>query len=113
MFGGNPGGRQGKDENVRLGDFWKLTLERPSREEVLRQCRLLIRQGHFSEMAIVDKVAAVSYLQTRLSEIVDHRNSEEEATVRCGLRSSKYIYAYRSCFSSDSWPRKSLPLWRP
>jgi len=34
VFGGNPGGKDGKDAKVRLGDFWSLKLERPTRKEV-------------------------------------------------------------------------------
>ena len=40
MFGGNPGGKQGKEDRVRLGDFWRLHLLRPNRREVLRQCEV-------------------------------------------------------------------------
>ncbi len=44
MFGGNPGGKQGKEDRVRLGDFWRLHLLRPNRREVLRQCEVRDRQ---------------------------------------------------------------------
>ena len=31
MFGGNPGGKEGKEGRVRLGDFWRLVLVRLGR----------------------------------------------------------------------------------
>ncbi len=34
IFGGNPGGRTAKEARTRLGDFWRLDLVRPDREEV-------------------------------------------------------------------------------
>ena len=40
MFGGNPGGKQGKEDRIRLGDFWRLHLLRPNRREVMRQCQV-------------------------------------------------------------------------
>merc|ERR1712241_1155978 len=58
MFGGNPGGKQGKEDKLRLGDFWKLQLQRPGREEVLRRCKILIRQSKFSEVAAQDQMLA-------------------------------------------------------
>lgn len=78
MFGGNPGGKQGKEDKLRLGDFWKLQLQRPGREEVLRRCKILIRQSKFSEVAAQDQMLALKYLHTSLSSVVDHQNSKEE-----------------------------------
>ena len=81
MFGGNPGGKQGKEDKLRLGDFWKLQLQRPGREEVLRRCKILIRQSKFSELAAQDQMLALKYLHTSLSSVVDHQNSKEEREV--------------------------------
>ena len=82
MFGGNPGGKQGKEDKLRLGDFWRLQLLRPNRKEVLRRCRILIRQCKFSELASQDSMHALRYLHTSLSSIVDHHNSQEEREVK-------------------------------
>jgi len=78
MFGGNPGGKQGKEDKLRLGDFWKLHLKRPGRDEVLRKCKILIRQSKFSELAAQDSMVALRYLHTSLSSVVDHNNAQEE-----------------------------------
>ena len=51
MFGGNPGGKEGKDSKVRLGDFWQLCLYRPSRAQVLRRCVVAVRRARFCELA--------------------------------------------------------------
>ena len=50
MFGGNPGGKQGKEDKLRLGDFWRLQLMRPDQKEIFRRCCLMIRKSKFLEM---------------------------------------------------------------
>ena len=45
MFGGNPGGKEGKDGRLRLGDFWKLVLQRPQNSDLERFCRFIIRKA--------------------------------------------------------------------
>ena len=83
MFGGNPGGRQGKEDRLRLGDFWKLHLYRPDHKEILRRCCLKARQSKFMELTYDENslAKALSYLQTMLSEIVDHSDDGEEREV--------------------------------
>ena len=66
----------------RLGDFWRLELQRPNRAEVLRRCRILIRQCKFSELATNDSMQALRYLHTSLASIVNHSNPQEEREVR-------------------------------
>eukprot|EP00096_Caligus_rogercresseyi_P009359 TRINITY_DN3164_c0_g1_i1.p1 TRINITY_DN3164_c0_g1~~TRINITY_DN3164_c0_g1_i1.p1 ORF type:complete len:384 (-),score=84.31 TRINITY_DN3164_c0_g1_i1:218-1369(-) len=80
MFGGNPGGREGNEEKIRFGDFWSLFFVRPSPGEVLRMARLMIRRVEFLELALdtCNPLAAMSYLQGRLSSVVDHANPKEE-----------------------------------
>jgi hypothetical protein len=80
MFGGNPGGRQGKEDKLRLGDFWQLHLFRPDRKEIYRRCCLKARQSCFMELTYDENslAKALSYLQTMLSDIVDHSDDEEE-----------------------------------
>merc|ERR1711997_993017 len=79
-FGGNPGGRQGKEDRLRLGDFWKLHLYRPDHREILRRCCLKARQSKFMELTYDEnsQAKALSYLQTMISEIVDHSDDGEE-----------------------------------
>ena len=43
MFGGNPGGREGKDGRLRLGDFWSLHLVRLEKKEFERAARKMVR----------------------------------------------------------------------
>lgn len=79
MFGGNPGGKEGKEGKVRLGDFWKLALERPSSYTLERQCRLMIRKTKFRELNCDSSaLEALTYLQTELSDCVDHQSNQEE-----------------------------------
>ncbi|XP_042910813.1 muskelin isoform X2 [Parasteatoda tepidariorum] len=75
LFGGNPGRLH--SPKMRLDDFWSLHLFRPTKEMLLRQCCRIIRQHKFQEIASVDQIAALQYLQTELASTVDHQNSEE------------------------------------
>jgi len=81
MFGGNPGGKQGKEDKLRLGDFWRLKLMRPNQKEILRRCCLFIRTTKFLEMtsnANLPPAEALVFLQSRLSNVVNHQDDEEE-----------------------------------
>ena len=42
LFGGNPGRKC--NPKMRLDDFWRLKLTRPTCSEILRQCKLLLRR---------------------------------------------------------------------
>ncbi|XP_063226200.1 muskelin isoform X2 [Bacillus rossius redtenbacheri] len=75
LFGGNPG--RACLPKLRLDDFWKLQLCRPSTEQVLQRCKLLIRKHRFEELAAKNSMAALHYLQTSLSEIIDHEDQEQ------------------------------------
>ncbi len=106
MFGGNPGGKQGKEDKLRLGDFWLLTLFRPSREEVLRRCLIAIRTAQFSEATRRNKMEALALLQGRLSKVVNHADDKEErqasaSTITfCPLINTNTI---RTVLSSSFW----------
>ena len=69
MFGGNPGGKEGKKGRVRLGDFWRLVLVRPSEAALERRCRFTIREGRFAELARRSPMDALGYLQTDIADL--------------------------------------------
>ncbi|XP_012154161.1 muskelin 1 isoform X2 [Megachile rotundata] len=75
LFGGNPG--RACLPNLRLDDFWQLKLCRPSHEQILKRCKLLIRKHKFEELALNNSVEALEYLQTKVSEIIDHNDVEQ------------------------------------
>ncbi|XP_037947851.1 muskelin [Teleopsis dalmanni] len=75
LFGGNPG--KTSLPQLRLDDFWILSLEKPKREEILKHCRFLIRRLHYEEIARVDSFKAMQYLRNRISEVIDHSNEEQ------------------------------------
>ena len=66
LFGGNPG-----SNSVRLDDFWKFQLTKPTRNHVLNYCKYLIRKQEYEEICKVDTIKAVYYLQTKLSETIN------------------------------------------
>ena len=78
---------QGKEDKLRLGDFWQLRLFRPTRAEVLRQCRVAIRTAQFREAARPGtggpggRLRALALLQQRLGAVVDHKDEKEERQV--------------------------------
>ncbi|GAB6029244.1 Muskelin 1, intracellular mediator containing kelch motif [Chamberlinius hualienensis] len=76
LFGGNPG--TNIPNKMRLDDFWSLKLVKPSKVQLLRRCRYLIRKQQFQEIAAKDTISAMHYLQTELSSTVDHADTEEQ-----------------------------------
>ncbi|KAK7061161.1 Muskelin 1, intracellular mediator containing kelch motif [Halocaridina rubra] len=75
LFGGNPG--KASLPKMRLDDFWSLRLCRPSTEQLLHTCILLIRKHKFNELARDNSVSALKYLQTQLHSAVDHSDPEQ------------------------------------
>ena len=71
-------------------------LVRSSREQILRKTKLLIRQQHYQELAQTDPIAAISYLQTDLSSLVNHDNPEEREQVSLSSESS-YCLQHAEC----------------
>lgn len=54
-----------------------MNFPRPSREQILLHCKYLIRKLEYEEIVKTNSIRAVGYLQTRLSEIIDHNDSEQ------------------------------------
>lgn len=79
LFGGNPG--RSCLPNLRLDDFWQLELRRPSAEQILNKCKLLIRKYKFRELALSNSIEALEYLQTKIFEIIDHNDSQQTKEV--------------------------------
>lgn len=79
LFGGNPG--RSCLPKLRLDDFWQLQLCRPSREQILKRCKRLIRKYKFEELATKDGIEALEYLQTEVSEIIDHADEDQAKEV--------------------------------
>lgn len=75
LFGGNPG-KSGVPK-MRLDDFWSLKLSRPSREQLLRRCRYLIRKHKFQELAAADSIVALKYLQNEVLATINQEDTEE------------------------------------
>lgn len=75
LFGGNPG--RNTSPNLRLDDFWVLQLHKPSRRQLMRQAKYMIRRLEYEEIVKTNSIRAVGYLQTRLSECIDHDDPDE------------------------------------
>ena len=80
LFGGNPG--RACLPKLRLDDFWKLQLCRPSHEQILKKCKLIIRKQKFEELAMNNSIEALEYLQTKVSEIIDHNDTDQTNEVK-------------------------------
>jgi hypothetical protein len=88
LFGGNPG--ETANPNLRLDDFWQLLLlrsitcnNRPSGDDVLRNARFKIRKQNFIEQCqSVDPTSALTYLQSQVAEVVNHKNTTESLQFR-------------------------------
>ncbi|KIK91363.1 hypothetical protein PAXRUDRAFT_830906 [Paxillus rubicundulus Ve08.2h10] len=84
---GNGSGNGGEERltmrEMRLDDFWVMKLIRVAPEEVIRQAKYQIRSQRFREMCEEQPaVKALRYLQTDVSEVVDHNNPEETSIFR-------------------------------
>lgn len=81
LFGGNPG--ETNQPNLRLDDFWQLFLTRPLAGDILRKALFRIRTQKFKELCLAgDKNAALTYLQTQVSQTVNHEDNEESQEFR-------------------------------
>lgn len=79
LFGGNPG--RSCLPNLRLDDFWQLELRRPTAEQILKKCKLIIRTHKFKELALSNSIEALEYLQTKIFEIIDHNDTQQTREV--------------------------------
>lgn len=75
LFGGNPGITW--KSNLRLDDFWSLTLRKPSRASALQKCRYLLRTQEYEELVKKDPVQGLTYLQTKLHAAIDRENQDQ------------------------------------
>ncbi|KAK7049330.1 hypothetical protein VNI00_005931 [Paramarasmius palmivorus] len=72
-----------REKMTRLGDFWAMTVERPSSKEIIRRATFYLRQQQFKEMCTsAPQLQALSYLQNQVSEVVNHSDPEEAETFR-------------------------------
>ncbi|XP_037092841.1 muskelin-like isoform X2 [Pollicipes pollicipes] len=101
LFGGNPGRKC--NPKMRLDDFWRLKLTRPTCTEILRQCKLLLRRQRFEELVTEDVMAALQYLQTELASTVDHADAEQERQFQ--LLASR-LFAVPPADPADTEPRR-------
>lgn len=77
LFGGNPG--LGRSPKMRLADFWALQLVRIDEAEILRRCRLALRQQAFRELAVHYPREALQYLRSEVADLVDRTKPAEVA----------------------------------
>ena len=77
MFGGNPGGKENRNGKLRLGDFWRLELQRQQNTDLERVLVMEIRKTQFREKSS-DPMTALAFLQTEVSHCVDHKDKEEQ-----------------------------------
>jgi len=75
LFGGNPG--ESSLPKMRLDDFWMLKLQRPNLSHLVRRCKFFIRKHRYQELTQQDQIKALTYLQTEVSELVDHSDQGE------------------------------------
>lgn len=91
---------------------------RCSKEQLLRQCRRLIRELAFKEKINENPIEAVQYLQSKLSEVFDHNNPEEREMVSfeflvLKITNTFYLISFNFWHHASSaiqrLPTKSLP----
>ena len=86
LFGGNPG--EPGQPNLRLDDFWELTLVRPSSNDVLRRARFMIKRQQFRELCSRNNMEgngtlnALAFLQQEVASVVNHKDEKESKEFR-------------------------------
>ncbi|EJF65436.1 hypothetical protein DICSQDRAFT_79600 [Dichomitus squalens LYAD-421 SS1] len=81
-----PGGLGDGDVERRLDDFWSMEILRPSNEEIVRRAVYEIRQQQFREMCEDGPpIKALTFLQTRVSSVVNHEDPDEAKVFRALL----------------------------
>ena len=88
MFGGNPGGTENRNGKLRLGDFWRLELQRQQNKDLERVLVMEIRKTQFREKSS-DPMTALAFLQTEVSSCVDHEDKEEQRELNSFSRGAK------------------------
>eukprot|EP00039_Didymoeca_costata_P018584 m.334091 g.334091 ORF g.334091 m.334091 type:complete len:745 (+) comp17286_c0_seq1:202-2436(+) len=80
LFGGNPG--INLHPELRLGDFWCLTLTKPPMSIAVQKCKFLLRRQRFKEMCLDNAQSALLYLQSELFSVVDHKDEAQSKEFR-------------------------------
>jgi hypothetical protein len=70
------------DRDQRLGDFWRLKLERYPARKLITTCQYMLRRQRFTEMCGEDSRGALRYLQSDLHSVVNHTDPVESADFR-------------------------------
>ncbi|PIL35929.1 hypothetical protein GSI_01589 [Ganoderma sinense ZZ0214-1] len=74
------------DAEKRLDDFWGMEIIRPSNDEIVRRALYEIRQQQFREMCEDGPpIKALTFLQTRVSSVVNHEDPDEAKVFRALL----------------------------
>ncbi|TPX48357.1 hypothetical protein SeMB42_g03037 [Synchytrium endobioticum] len=86
LFGGNPG--EPGQPNLRLDDFWELSLVRPTCNDILRRSRFMIKKQQFRELCMKSSIEgngtlnALAFLQHELAAVVNHQDEKESKEFR-------------------------------
>ncbi|KAF9467401.1 Muskelin N-terminus-domain-containing protein [Collybia nuda] len=78
--------RRPERREQRLDDFWQMNLIRSGSEKIIRRATYSLRQQQFREMCEeMSAVKALNFLQTEVSNVVDHSDPEEAESFRALL----------------------------
>ncbi|KAL0072308.1 hypothetical protein AAF712_000070 [Marasmius tenuissimus] len=95
-----------KVEEKRLNDFWEMTLQRSSSEEVIRRATFLLRQQQFKEMCEDSPaVRALAFLQNEVASVVNHSDAGEAESFRILLT---HLLSSQSIPASPSVPARDV-----
>ncbi|CDO76971.1 hypothetical protein BN946_scf184281.g18 [Trametes cinnabarina] len=93
----------------RLDDFWRLEIVRPSEEEITRRALFEVRKQQFREMCEDGPpIKALTFLQTKVSEVVNHDDPEEAKAFRL-LLSTHLLSAFPRAAVGDPMPSSGPP----
>ncbi|KAI0335160.1 hypothetical protein GY45DRAFT_1317686 [Cubamyces sp. BRFM 1775] len=93
----------------RLDDFWRLEIVRPSEEEITRRALFEVRKQQFREMCEDGPpIKALTFLQTKVSAVVNHDDPQEAQAFR-SLLSAHLLSAFPRSAPGETASSSSRP----
>jgi hypothetical protein len=62
---------------IKEGRMCKMELKKPSRENIISLCKYMIRKQRYEEIAIINPIEALSFLQNNLAETINQSDNEQ------------------------------------
>jgi hypothetical protein len=62
---------------LKEGSMWRMGLKKPSRENIISLCKFLIRKQRYEEIATINPIEALAFLQNNLAETINQSDKKQ------------------------------------